>query len=151
MVDALDLLDAVIVEGGLLTHDRGAGEVLEAGGVLVGRALGHKDADGVLDVGIGEVDGLTALLGIAHTGDDDVDLAVVKSIDKAVEGELHRHRLGPEGLCHTLGDLDVVAVCIGAGDVFDGDGVFALLGGLPVIGGIGCLHAYTQGGAAALL
>ena len=52
--------------------------------------------------------------------------------------------LAAKGLADDLGDLHVVAVGISALHVIDGDGVLAGLGNLPVVRGVGRLHADTD-------
>lgn len=130
--------------GVLLAQNHGAGEVGEAGGVgPLGVGLNHE-AELVHDVGLGEVDGLTALVGGGHAGDDEVDGALLHGVDQAVPGELHAHGLLAQGLAHDLGDLDVVAVGEGAVDALDRNGELRLLVGLPVVGGVGRLHAHAD-------
>lgn len=52
--------------------------------------------------------------------------------------------LAAEGLADDLGDLHVVTIGIGALHVVDGDGVLAGFGDLPVVRGVGRLHADTD-------
>lgn len=108
---------------------------------MVGRALFYEQAKVANEVRIGKADGLLALGRGAHAGDDEVDLAVVERIDKAREALLDGNGLAAEGLADDLGDLHVVTVGIGALHVVDGDGVLAGLGDLPVVRGVGRLHA----------
>ena len=108
---------------------------------MVGRALFYEQAKVANEVRVGKADGLLALGRGAHAGNDEVDLAVVERIDKAREALLDGDGLAAEGLADDLGDLHVVAVGIGALHVIDGDGELAGLGNLPVVRGVGGLHA----------
>ena len=139
----------VATEGVLLAEDGGAGEVGELRGAGVGAVLLDDDDDLVVDVGVGEVRGLGALRGDGHAGADDVDGAVVEGVDERAKVHLHRDGLHAQLLGDALGNLHVVAVGESALDVLDGDGGVGFLGRLPVVGGIGCLHANAQGHAVA--
>ena len=151
MVDLGDLVDEIVVEGVLLAEDGGAGKVGELrGGGELGVLLDDHD-DLVVDIGVGKVRGLGALGRHGHAGADDVDGAVAEGVDESAELHLYRDGLHVEGLSDLLCDLDVVTVGVGAGDVLDGDGGVGLLGLLPVVGGIGGLHADAQGLAVAEL
>ena len=139
--DARDLVDDGVEHGVLLAQHRSTAKVAKLGGVLVGRALFYEQAKVANEVRVGKADGLLALGRGAHTGDDEVDLAVVERIDKAREALLDGNGLATEGLADDLGDLHVVAVGIGALHVVDGDGVLTGFGNLPVVRGVGRLHA----------
>ena len=108
---------------------------------LVGRALFYEQAKVANEVRVGKADGLLALGRGAHAGDDEVNLAVVERVDKAREALLDGNGLAAESLADDLGDLHVVAIGIGALHVVDGDRELAGLGNLPVIRGVGRLHA----------
>ena len=120
---------------------RGTAKVAKLGGVLVGRALFYEQAKVANEVRVGKADRLLALGRGAHAGDDEVDLAVVERIDKAREALLDGNGLATEGLADDLGDLHVVAIGIGTLHVVDGDGVLTGFGNLPVVRGVGRLHA----------
>ena len=141
MDDARNLVDDGIEHGVLLAEHRGTAEVAELGGVLVGRTLFYEQAKVADKVRLGKADGLLALGRGAHAGDDEVDLAVVERIDKPREALLDGNGLATESFADDLGDLHVVAVGIGALHVIDGDGELAGLGNLPVVRGVGRLHA----------
>ena len=141
MHNVRDLVDDGIEHGVLLAEHRSTAEVAELGRVLVGRALFYEQAKVSNKVRIGKADRLLALGRGAHAGDDEVDLAVVERIDKTREALLDGNGLAAEGLADDLGDLHVVAVGIGALHVVDGDGELAGLGNLPVVRGVGRLHA----------
>jgi len=78
--------------------------------------------------------------------DDEVDCAVGDGVDQAVPGQLDGDGLAVKALADLLGNLDVEAVGVLAVHVGDGDSVFGLLVGLPVVGSVGSLHAHTQRG-----
>ena len=139
--NARNLVDDGIEHGVLLAEHRGTAEVAELGGVLVGRALFYEQAKVANEVRVGKADGLLALGRGAHAGDDEVNLAVVERVDKAREALLDGNGLTAKGLADDLGDLHVVAVGIGALHVIDGDRELAGLGNLPVVRGVGRLHA----------
>ena len=139
--NARDLVDDGVEHGVLLAEYRGTAKVTKLGGVLVGRALFYEQAKVANEVRVGKADRLLALGRGAHAGDDEVDLAVVERIDKAREALLDGNGLATEGLADNLGDLHVVAIGIGALHVVDGDGVLAGFGDLPVVRGVGRLHA----------
>ena len=139
--NARDLVDDGIEHGVLLAEHRGTTEVAELGGVLVGRALFYEQAKVANEVRVGKADGLLALGRGAHAGNDEVDLAVVERIDKTREALLDGDGLATEGLADDLGDLHVVTIGIGALHVVDGDSVLAGFGDLPVVRGVGRLHA----------
>ena len=141
MHNARNLVDDGVEHGVLLAKHRGTAEVAKLGGVLVGRTLFYEQAKVANKVRVGEADGLFALGRSAHAGDDEVDLAVVERIDEAREALLDGNGLATEGLADDLGDLHVVAIGIGALYVVDGDGVLAGFGNLPVVRGVGRLHA----------
>ena len=96
------------------------------------------------EVRVGKADGLLALGRGAHAGNDEVDLAVVERIDKTREALLDGNGLATEGLADDLGDLHVVTIGIGALHVVDGDSVLAGFGDLPVVRGVGRLHAHAD-------
>ena len=105
-----------------------------------------QEHQGVLGavVGVREVDGLAALLGVGHAGDDGVDLALVQGLDQAAPGQLHNDQFVAQGVGNVLCDLHIVAFGIGAGHVLNrpvgvGGGVF-----LPVAGSIGALHTHAE-------
>ena len=103
----------------------------------------HQGVLGAM-VGIGEVDGLAALLGVGHAGDDGVDLSLVQGLDQAAPGQLHNDQFAAQGVGNVLCDLHIVAFGIGAGHVLNrpvgvGGGVF-----LPVAGSIGALHTHAE-------
>ena len=141
MDNARDLVDDGIEHGVLLAEDRCAAKVAELGRILIGRALFYEQAKVTDKVRVGKADGLLALGRGAHTGDDEVDLAVVERVDKAREALFDGNGLATEGLADDLGDLHVVTIGIGALHVVDGDGVLAGFGDLPVVRGVGRLHA----------
>lgn len=124
-----------------LAEYRGTAKVAELGGVLVGGTLFYEQAKVTDKVRIGEADRLLALGRGAHAGDDEVNLAVVERIDKTREALLDGNGLATEGFADDLGDLHVVAIGIGTLHVVDGDGVFTGFGNLPVVRGVGRLHA----------
>ena len=81
MVHAFDLVDHLIQRGALLAQHGGAGEILNGGGVHIGRIRQDHHAVDRFLVGLREIDGLAALGGIHHAGDDGVDLALVQGVD----------------------------------------------------------------------
>lgn len=83
--NARNLVDDGIEHGVLLPEDRSAAKVAELGRILVGRALFYEQAKVTDKVRVGKADRLLALGRGAHTGDDEVDLAVVERVDKARE------------------------------------------------------------------
>ena len=141
MVHALNLVDDGVQHSVLLAQDAGAGEVCQGGGVSEGGiAVDHQAVFRGL-VGLAEVDGLAALLGVGHAGDDHVDLALVQRLDEAAPAQLHNHQLSAQVIGDVAGDLHVVAVGVEAGQVLDGH---VQVGGgvlLPVVGGVGTFHA----------
>ena len=141
MHNARNLVDDGVEHGVLLAEYRGTAKVAELGGVLVGGTLFYEQAKVANKVRVGEADRLLALGRGAHTGDDEVDLAVVERIDEAREALLDGNGLATEGLADDLGDLHVVAIGIGALHVVDGDSVLTGFGNLPVVRGVGRLHA----------
>ena len=144
MVDAFNLVDDGVKGGVSLTEDACAGEVLNGGRVLIcGAGVDHHCVDCLL-VGVGEVDGLTALGGVHHAGDDAVDLACVKRGDKAVPVHLHDDQFKAECIRNDAGDLYVVALCVCAGDVFNGNIGVACFALLPVGGGVSALHTDAE-------
>ena len=144
MIHTLDLVDHVIQCGSLLAQHGGAGEVLNGGGVHIGRIRQNHHAVVGFLVRLGEVDGLTALGGIHHTGDDGVDLTLIQGVDEAVPAELDDHQLLTQLVGDDLGDLHIVALSIGARYVFNGVVGVAGFAFLPVAGGVGTLHAHPE-------
>ena len=139
--NARDLVDDGVKHGVLLAEYRGTAKVAELGSVLVGGSLFYEQAKVANEVRVGKADRLLTLGRGAHAGNDEVDLAVVERIDKAREALLDGNGLATEGLADDLGDLHVVAIGIGAPHVVDGDGVLTGFGNLPVVRGVGRLHA----------
>ena len=105
-----------------------------------------QEHQGVLGavVGVREVDGLAALLGVGHAGNDGVDLPLVQGLDQAAPGQLHNDQFIAQGVGNVLGNLHIVAFGVGAGHVLNGPvgvggGVF-----LPVAGSVGTLHTHAE-------
>ena len=140
-VRALDLGQAgVIPDGGDLRGAGAAGEIGQALGIGVGAVgLGQAD-DGGVEVGAREVDLLGALGGHGLTCDDRIKIAGLHTGDERVPVGLSELELPAVGLADLLGDHDIVAVCVGAGDIRDGDGAIGVVALGPVIGGIGTFH-----------
>ena len=144
MVDTFDLVDGPVKRGVLLAEDAGAVEVGEACGVLIlGTGVDHQSIDGFM-IGGGEVDGFLAGLCVGHTGDNGIDLALVQRFDQTVPIHLHDHQLETELIGDDAGDLYVVALCIGAGHILNGDIGLTGFGFLPVVGGVGTFHTDTE-------
>ena len=141
MDNARNLVDDGVEHGVLLAEYRGTAKVAELGRILVGGTLFYEQAKVTDKVRVGKADGLLALGRGAHAGNDEVDLAVVERIDKTREALFDGNGLAAEGLADDLGDLHVVTIGIGALHVVDGDGVLAGFGDLPVVRGVGRLHA----------
>ena len=144
MVHAVHLVDDGVQLGVLLAQHAGAGEVMDGGAAHEG-GVGqeHQSVLGAV-VGVREVDGLAALLGVGHAGDDGVDLALVQSLDQAAPGQLHNDQFIAQRVGDVLGNLHIVAFGVGAGHVLNGPvgvggGVF-----LPVAGSIGALHTHAE-------
>ena len=127
-----------------MAEDRSAAKVAELGRILVGRALFYEQAKVTDKVRVGKADGLLTLGRGAHAGDDEVDLAVVERVDETREALLDGDGLAAEGLADDLGNLHVVAIGVGSLHVVDGDGVLTGFGNLPVVRGVGRLHADTD-------
>ena len=63
-----------------------------------------------MGVGLGEVDGLGALGGGGHTGDDEVDLAGLEGGDEAIEGVTLQLEGAAEFFGEFLGHADIDAI-----------------------------------------
>ena len=144
MVYAVHLINDGVQLGVLLAQHAGAGKVMDGGAAHeLGVGQEHQGVLGAV-VGGGEVDGLAALLGVGHAGDDGVDLALIQSLDQAAPGQLHNDQFTAKGIGNVLCDLHIIAFGIGAGHVLNrpvgvGGGVF-----LPVAGSIGALHTHAE-------
>ena len=133
-----DLREALVVpDGGFLRGADAAGKVGDGGGGSIVAAFKRYADHGGVEVRTCEVDLLGALGRHGLAGDDGVIDAGLHAGDEGIPVRLDDLKLPAVGLADLLGDHDVVAVGISAGNVADGNGAVAVVALAPVVGSVG--------------